>query len=61
MKGCENGPCGLYYKSFTIINYDRKARSKLWHHLLTMLELYFIILAFGRIAIYSFIVLAVGF
>ncbi len=28
----------LYYKSFMIVNYDRKVCSKLWHHLLTMLE-----------------------
>jgi len=30
---------GLYFKSFTIINYDLKVRSKLWPHLLMTLEL----------------------
>jgi hypothetical protein len=30
--------CGLYYKSFMIVNYYHKVCSKLWHHLLMMLE-----------------------
>ncbi len=45
--------CGLYYKSFTIVNYDRKVCSKLWHHLLTMLELSFTILAKASILNYD--------
>ncbi len=49
---------GLHYKSFMIINYDRKVRSKLWHHLLTMLESQFTIPALARFVICSFIVLA---
>ncbi len=49
---------GQYYKNFMIINYDRKVHSKLWHHLLTMLESWFMILAKPRIIIYSFILLA---
>jgi hypothetical protein len=46
--------CGLCYKSFMIINYYCKVRSKLWHHSLMTLESKFTILAN---VIYSFIVM----
>jgi hypothetical protein len=49
------GSCGLYYKSFMIINYDHKVRSKLWRHLFMTLELQLTIVAN---VIYSFIVMA---
>jgi len=50
--------CCLCNKSFTIINYDHKGRSKLWRHLFTMPESKFTLLGIARIIIYSFIVLA---
>jgi hypothetical protein len=33
-----NKTSGLYYKSFTIVYYNHKVRSKLWRHLLMMQE-----------------------
>jgi hypothetical protein len=50
----------MYYKSFMIVNYSHKVRSKLWRHLLMALESSFTILALARIVIYSFIVLSTG-